>query len=189
MSDDATRHARYLESLTRLHRGWAHETRSHLGNISLQLDLMAELLARAGTCEADDVERLRGPIERALKGVARLEGCLERYLGAAMPRVSAAGPLDLAAALAELGDLIEPAARERRVEWSVAAPGAALRLAGDPQVIREALAIAAIGRVFDASEGERIEVRVERKPASAAVCFVGSTPPLELEFPLSPETR
>lgn len=190
MSDQATRHAHYLESLTCLHRGWAHETRSHLGNISLQLDLMAELVARAAPGAGGAEERLQTPIERARKGVARLEACLDRYLGAALPRAAAgAGALDLGTALAELGELMAPSARDRRVTWSLSTPEAPLSVAGDPGAIRESLAIAAIGRVMDASEGSKVEVRAERAGAVARVRFAGGDSPLELEFPLAQEPR
>ncbi|MEO5618093.1 MAG: hypothetical protein ABIS67_09995 [Candidatus Eisenbacteria bacterium] len=187
MSDDPTRHARYLESLERLHRGWSHETRSHLGNISLQLDLMAEILARAGT-GAEEVEPFRMPIDRARKGVARLERCLDRYLGAAIPLAAQAAPVDVGTALAGIGELLEPTARERRVSWSMAAPGAALAVQGDAQAIRERLAIAAIGLLFDAPEGSQIEVAAERSGTSVVVRFDGLASPFELVLPIAPET-
>ena len=47
MPDDRLRRTQYLESLARLQPSWVHESRSHLGNVSLQLDLLGELLPGA----------------------------------------------------------------------------------------------------------------------------------------------
>jgi signal transduction histidine kinase len=184
MPDDATRRAQYLESLARLERGWSHEARSHLGNVSLQIDLLTEILAREFSGSAAEADRLRVPIERAHKGVLRLEECLGRYLGAASPREGQAGNLDLAALLAEIGELLGPAARERRVTWHVAAPAAVLPVAGDRQGIREALAIASIGAVLEAAPGSRIEARIERSGDSAVVRLDGTSPPVEVVIPI-----
>jgi len=165
MSTDALR-AHYLESLSRLQRGWVHETRSHLGNVSLQLDLMSELLDRAGL-EAAGRDRLGAPIGRARAGVTRLERCLDLYLGAAMARRDQGPGLDLASTLAELGELLEPAARERQVAWSAAgAPPVAV-----PRVAREALGVAAVGLLLDSPAGSSLALRCEHSGDRVAVRF------------------
>jgi len=171
MPDDRLRRTQYLESLARLQPSWVHESRSHLGNVSLQLDLLGELLP--GADGVADATRLRAPIERARGGVDRLERCLDLYVGAARPR-PAEETVDLAALLAEVGELVAPAVRDRHLSWSCVRATGGPGFAGPPAprdvaAVREWLLIAAVEAVFGTSPGGSVEVRCEFDQERACV--------------------
>lgn len=158
MSNDPVRRARFLEALARLHPSWVHESRSQLGSVSLQLDLMLELLGTAGEAGLDPA-RFRVCVERARSGVGRLERGLDLHLGAARPRPSH-DPPGLGVMLEEVVALVTPAARERTVAWPPA-PQGAMPTPRDTEAVREWLLIAAVGSIFTAPEGSAVELRCE----------------------------
>ncbi len=175
MTDASPSRALYLESLAGLHRAWAHEARAHLGNVALQLDLLSELLARGSDPGAPD-ERLAAPVRRARQGAARLERWLEVCLGAAAPLASRAVAPGLAGLLAEVAEMVEPAARERRVVLEVGADSGAGAGARADEPVREALALVAIGLVAESEGGTTLDVGLAPDGEGAVVSFRGAEP-------------
>lgn len=183
MPDHSPRRAACLEALARLQPAWTHEARSHLGNVSLQVDLLVEHLARSREPDAALAETLAKPLERARHGIAKLEELLGRPARWARAPEPGVPGLDLAAALAELGALVEPGARARRVAWSWAVPPGPVRVAGDWTAVREATAIAVVEAVFAAAAGARIEARLDENAGRARLRLDGASAPRDAAWP------
>jgi hypothetical protein len=179
MAEISLRHDYYLDALARLSPGLAHETRSHLGNVALQVRLLDELLARDAALDDGARARLSAPLERARRGLERLEAVVTRALDARLP---AGGQADLDAFVRDLEPLLAPWARERRVEWSVVTPGRPLRIADDGGALREAVVIAAVRLLEGAPAGGLLTARLEADGGGASLAFVGVAPPPEADW-------
>jgi signal transduction histidine kinase len=148
-------------ALSRLQRGLAHETRSILGSISIQLDLIEEILDREAETGPVPGARLRGPLQRARRGCERVAENVERVLGATTTPQRDGAPADLAALVRELQALIAPTALERKVGWTVVAPDGPVAVAGQTDEIRETLTIAAVELLDALPDGGTLEARLE----------------------------
>ncbi len=174
MAEDSLRHSHYLDALARLSPGLAHETRSHLGNVALQVRLLGELLSRETTLDPEARARLAAPLERAQRGLERLEATLIRALGLRLPAGGEVADLD--AFVRDLGPLLAPRARERGVDWTVEAPGRPLKIGDRGGALREAVLIAAV-RLLECAPAEgRLAARLESDGRGASLAFEGAAP-------------
>ncbi len=140
-------HARDEERETLL-AGIAHEVRNPLGALDLFAGLLAEELA--GRPEAAHVARIRAEL-------ADLSKVVEEFLDYARARPPARESVDLGLLLAEVADLAQPLASERRVSITVEGAGSA-------RADREQLRRATVNLVRNA---------VEAAPAASDVEVVG----------------
>jgi len=107
--------------------GIAHEVRNPLGGVTLFSAMLAE--ETAGTPAAPHVARIQAE-------VATLTRVVEEFLDYARARPPARQPVELAALLAEVAELVRPLADARGVEVQVAGAGEAL---ADREKLRRAL--------------------------------------------------
>jgi signal transduction histidine kinase len=148
--------------------GIAHEVRNPLGGLTLFSAVLAE--ETAGTPAAHHVERVQ-------QEVAALTRVVEEFLDYARARPLLRQPVDLAALLAEVGDLVRPLAAER---------GAVVRLAGEgvAQGDREKLRRAALNlarNAVEASAGGEVLLAARRDGAAAVVEVLDRGPGLTVE--------
>lgn len=174
MADESLRRSHYLDALARLSRGLAHETRSHLGNVALQVRLADELIARESALDDGGRARLAAPLERARRGLERLEATVTRALGAAA--IAESETADLDAIVRDLGPLLAPSAMERRVEWSARGAGMALPIPDAGGALREAVTIAAVRLMEAASPAGKLEARLETHDRRVSLVFEGACP-------------
>jgi len=106
--------------------GIAHEVRNPLGGLTLFSGVLAE--ETAGTPAARHVERIQAE-------VATLSHVVEEFLDFARARPPSREPVDLAALLGEVAELVRPLAAERGVEVQAAGGGTA---SGDGEKLRRA---------------------------------------------------
>jgi len=107
--------------------GIAHEVRNPLGGVTLFAAMLAE--ETAGTQAAPHVARIQAE-------VGTLTRVVEEFLDFARARPPVRQPVDLAALLAEVAELVRPLAAERGVEVQVAGQGEAQ---ADREKLRRAL--------------------------------------------------
>ncbi|HET9553779.1 MAG TPA: HAMP domain-containing sensor histidine kinase, partial [Anaeromyxobacteraceae bacterium] len=148
--------------------GIAHEVRNPLGGLTLFSAVLAE--ETAGTPAAAHVERVQHE-------VTALTRVVEEFLDYARARPLVRQPVDLAALLAEVGDLVRPLAAER---------GASVRQAGDAvaQGDREKLRRAALNlarNAVEASQGGEVVLAARRDGAAAVVEVLDRGPGLTVE--------
>ena len=169
MSHDPLRRDLYLRTLARLRRSLDHELRSHAGSVSLQLDLMSELVARG----VADGAKLEAPIQRAKTGLERLRKTAAAVVEATDVERGRNGA-DLGAVLRGIEGLLAPRARELGVTWAAVAPLEPVPLAGDGDAVREALTIAAVESLEALPNGARLTLAAAVDGGRAAVALEGA---------------
>ncbi|WP_454734654.1 two-component system sensor histidine kinase CreC [Cupriavidus necator] len=154
----------YIHTLT-------HEMKSPLAAIGGAAELLQEEMPAA------DRQRFVANI-RAQSG--RLETMIRKLLALAdveqRQRLEVREPVRMAALLAELCDELEPRARQRGVTLRLAADGGPDLVAGDPFLLRQAIANLLENAIDFAPAGSEITVRLERRSNAVAVAVADQGP-------------
>lgn len=171
MSEDQRRRTAYEHALVRLFPGWTHESRSHLANISTNLEVIAELMAKHASEGDPAVASLSTWLQRARKGVQHLTAALARQVAAA--RLESSGPIDLAEELRRIQALVAQSAMDRSVRFTVEAPATPVWAAGGAE-IAEALTIAVVELIFATPPSPELQIRLAVAGDRAVLDFDGS---------------
>lgn len=154
----------YIHTLT-------HEMKSPLAAIGGAAELLQEEMP------APDRQRFVANI-RAQSG--RLETMIRKLLALAdveqRQRLEAREPVRLAPMLAELCDELEPRARQRGVTLRLAVDGGRDLVAGDPFLLRQAIANLLENAIDFAPAGSEVTVRLERRSNAVAVAVADQGP-------------
>jgi signal transduction histidine kinase len=126
--------------------GIAHEVRNPLGGMELFTGLLAEELA--GRPEAAHVDRIRAELDT-------LSRVVDEFLDYARARPLQTEPCDLAGLVAEVADLVQPAAIERRIRVTTSARGSC---AADREKLRRAVLNLARNAVEATPDGGAVEI-------------------------------
>lgn len=154
----------YIHTLT-------HEMKSPLAAIGGAAELLQEEMP------APDRQRFVANI-RAQSG--RLETMIRKLLALAdveqRQRLEVREPVRLAPMLAELCDELEPRARQRGVTLRLAVDGGRDLVAGDPFLLRQAIANLLENAIDFAPAGSEVTVRLERRSNAVAVAVADQGP-------------
>jgi len=126
--------------------GIAHEVRNPLGGMELFTGLLAEELA--GRPEAAHVDRIRAELDT-------LSRVVDEFLDYARARPLQTEPCDLGGLVAEVADLVQPAALERRIRVTTSARGSC---AADREKVRRAVLNLARNAVEATPDGGTVEI-------------------------------
>src|SRR5262245_31990208 len=100
--------SRYLRALAKLNSSLGHDARGQLGHLTIQIDLMREILKRADPGDPDAQARLEHAAEKA-RGAARdVERSIERILTATRTSTG-----DLGQTLRIVAELLSPLLHDR----------------------------------------------------------------------------
>ncbi|AGW88652.1 MULTISPECIES: two-component system sensor histidine kinase CreC [Cupriavidus] len=154
----------YIHTLT-------HEMKSPLAAIGGAAELLQEEMPAA------DRQRFVANI-RAQSG--RLETMIRKLLALAdveqRQRLEVREPVRLAPLLAELCDELEPRARQRGVTLRLAADGGPDLVAGDPFLLRQAIANLLENAIDFAPAGSEVTMRLERRNNAVAIAVADQGP-------------
>lgn len=151
---------RYLRGLARVNSGQGHDARVQLGNLTLQIGLVAEILKRADAGDPEVRKRLDQHLDKAARAARELHQALERIL-AATRTGDGARSLDLREALQEIEALLGPMLKERQIAMSVQAPENSVALDGDRDAIRQVLLVALVEACESIPDGGKLELRLD----------------------------
>jgi signal transduction histidine kinase len=127
-----TLRAERLAAVGTMAAGLAHEVRNPLNSASLQLTLLERRLDRG------DAPASTTPIVAIIKSeIERLNRLVRDFLAFAQPRPFEPRPVDLAALLAGVAELIEPEARAAHVQVAVEVPPELPHASGDSERLRQ----------------------------------------------------
>jgi len=126
--------------------GIAHEVRNPLGGMELFTGLLAEELA--GRPEAAHVDRIRAELDT-------LSRVVDEFLDYARARPLQTEPCDLGGLVAEVADLVQPAALERGIRVTTSARGSC---AADREKLRRAVLNLARNAVEATPDGGTVEI-------------------------------
>jgi signal transduction histidine kinase len=140
--------------------GIAHEVRNPLGGMELFTGLLAEELA--GRPEAAHVDRIRAELDT-------LSRVVDEFLDYARARPLQTEPCGLAGLLAEVADLVQPLAAERKVAVITSASG---YCAADREKLRRAVLNLARNAVEATPDGGTVELAASADSGGGAVIEV-----------------
>jgi hypothetical protein len=152
---------RYARALANLHSSQAHEARAHVGNLTLQIGLLAEILRRPDSATPEARAKVERCLERAGAAVREVHGALERLL-TQTDLGAERGPVDLGQLAQRVGALIAPLLDGRRLGWRLAVPEDPLVLDIDRALLWQALVVAVVEGTETMAPGETFEIVLER---------------------------
>lgn len=159
MDDHVVEAAAYLDALADLTRSLSHETRAQLGNLTLHVGLLGELLNRAGPPDGairEQWERNAGRIEADVK---RIVGAVERLLGLMRRARDTETSFDLRLALIEVESLIAPYLQERRLKWTMVLPREPVSVRGRRDLVERTLIVALASAARAVASGGEVGLR------------------------------
>jgi signal transduction histidine kinase len=161
MVEDNDRMARYLGALARLNASQAHDARSQLGNLVLQVGLVEELLKRFEPEDPkyrDKLERIAG---RAAAAAREVHSTTERLL--ALTRLGdAQAPYDLRDPLRDAEAQVAAYLRERGLQWTFVVPEAPVTVEGSRTAMFQSLVVALVESAEAMTKGSRGEARLDQ---------------------------
>jgi signal transduction histidine kinase len=155
--------ASQLESLSRTYRTAAHEIRSPLSALMINLDLLRESLD--GDLSADDGVRGRREtyVSVLRQELTRLNRSLAEMLTQSIPAPDSQQRFDLRALVAELGTLLAPQGRRQGVELSTSLPPDEVPLVGYRDRLKQAFLNIAVNALEAMPKGGRMRIEMERR--------------------------
>ena len=152
--------ARYLLALDKIRGGQAHEARNQLGGVTIQLDLIGELLKRG-----DQADAMRPRIEEAAARASRAARAVLPVLQRLVDQTERLGPtpasIDLHDVLRRVEGLIVPFLRREGKDWKLLLPETPLAWEGDRDVLRDTLLVVAVEAGNLVPKGGCLEFRLE----------------------------
>jgi len=172
MDDDLAQPAIYLEALMELNRSLSHDLRSRLGNLSLHAGLLAESIRDGG-----DPDQRRAASERYVSRISddvqKVATALDRVMRLTRPSHEEEATFDLRDALIEAEALLEPYARERRLESSWSLPSDPVPVRGRRQRVDRFLVTQVVPAMRETAEGGRIRLALETSPVQLRIESAG----------------
>ena len=143
--------------LSRLLARLAHEIRNPLSSLGIHVQLLEEDLAQATPLlraqAAGRFEIIRGELQR-------LENLMRQFLSLAAPSSVDLQPVDLAAVVRYVGDLLRPEAAARGIALELAVPADLPALTADSAQLKQALVNLIINAIQAVERNGRIDVKV-----------------------------
>jgi len=155
--------ASQLDGLARTYRTAAHEIRSPLSALMINLDLLRETLD-ADDGQDDGVRGRRETYVSVLRQeLTRLNRSLAEMLTQTIPAPDSQERFDLRALVAELGTLLAPQARRQGVELSTGLPPDDVPLVGYRDRLKQAFLNVAVNALEAMPKGGRMQIEMERR--------------------------
>jgi two-component system, NtrC family, sensor histidine kinase HydH len=168
--------ASQLDGLARTFRTAAHEIRSPLAALMINLDLLRDSLDD-GEAAGDGAHRQRDAYVSVLsQELTRLNRSLSELLTQSLPAPDSQERLDLRALVEELGMLLAPQARRLAVELSIRLPPNDVVLVGYRDRLKQAFLNVAVNALEAMPQGGRMWIEMQECPDRVRVA-VGDTGP------------
>ncbi len=148
-------------ALSRLVAGMAHDIKTPLNAMSLQLALLSEKLSPDGASGAPHLTALR-------EQIGRVNDVVRRFMDVTDP-AAPLGYTELGALLADAGALFGHEARRRRVQLVLQPPRGTVRTAGDPARVGSLVLVLLAGAMAATPDGGRVEAAVEVEDGHAVL--------------------
>jgi signal transduction histidine kinase len=174
--------ASQLDGLARTYRTAAHEIRSPLAALMINLDLLRDSLDD-GESAGDGVRRQRGAYVSVLsQELTRLNRSLSELLTQSLPAPDSQERFDLRSLVDELGMLLAPQARRLAVELSIRLPPNGVVLVGYRDRLKQALLNVAVNALEAMPKGGRMSIEMQECPDRARVAVRDSGPGIPAEL-------
>lgn len=132
------RMASQMRSLSRLYRSMAHDLRSPLNAMVVNLELLQDAVAPGA--RGDNLDERRRRYARVLKEeMERLNRYLQAFLSQTAPEVEGSRRLDLRQQLVDLVQFVEPQAKKQKVEVDPEMPDGPVWVYGSADQLRQAI--------------------------------------------------
>lgn len=153
--------ARYLLALEKVRGGLAHEARNQLGGVTIQLDLIGELMLRGDPGDPAMGAQIEGAAIRASRAARAVLPVLERLLGQTERLGTAPAPLDLRDALRRVEGLVVPFLVKNEKKWKLELPEEPVPWEGDRDALRDALVVVGVEAGELMAKGGCLELRLD----------------------------
>jgi signal transduction histidine kinase len=171
--------ASQLRALSRVYRAVTHDLKAPLNAMVLNLDRLQSALGRGeGAAEA---EKTQGYLDVLREELERLDRSLLALLADTTPAGSGREEFDVRATLQEIERLLLPQARLQHVALEAQLPGAAVRIAGQRDRLKQAILNVAINALESMSDGGALELILEALPDEAEVRIIDTGPGIPAE--------
>ena len=173
--------ASQLDGLARTYRTAAHEIKSPLSALMINLDLLRE------TLDADEgADGIRGRRETYVsvirKELTRLNRSLAEMLTQTFPAPDSQERFDLRGLVGDLGTLLAPQARRQEVELSTALPPNDVPLVGYRDRLKQAFLNVAVNALEAMPKGGRMRIEMERREDCVRVTVRDTGPGIPAEL-------
>jgi signal transduction histidine kinase len=171
-----------LDGLARTYRTAAHEIRSPLSALMINLDLLRESLD--GDDAGDDGVRGRRETYVSVLGreLTRLNRSLAEMLTQTIPAPDSQERFDLRAMVGELGTLLAPQARRQGVELSTGMAPDAVALVGYRDRLKQAFLNIAVNALEAMPKGGQMRIEMERREDRVRVTVQDTGPGIPAEL-------
>jgi signal transduction histidine kinase len=174
--------ASQLDGLARTYRTAAHEIRSPLSALMINLDLLRETLD-VDDAQDDSVRGRRESYVSVLRGeLTRLNRSLAEMLTQTLPAPDSQERFDLRALVEELGTLLAPQARRQGVELSTGLPPEDVPLVGYRDRLKQAFLNIAVNALEAMPKGGRMQIEMERREDRVRVAVRDTGPGIPAEL-------
>lgn len=171
--------ASQLRALSRVYRAVTHDLKAPLNAMVLNLDRLQSALGRGdGAAEA---EKTQGYLDVLREELERLDRSLLALLADTTPAGKGREEFDVRATLQEIERLLLPQARLQHVALEAQLPGAAVRIAGQRDRLKQAILNVAINALESMSEGGALAMILEALPDEAEVRIIDTGPGIPAE--------
>ncbi len=154
--------ASQLDGLARTYRTAAHEIRSPLSALMINLDLLRETLDVDDATEDGVRQRRETYVSVLREELTRLNRSLAEMLTHTIPAPDSQQRFDLRALVAELGTLLAPQGRRQGIEVSTSLPPDDVPLVGYRDRLKQAFLNVAVNALEAMGKGGRMRIEMER---------------------------
>jgi signal transduction histidine kinase len=155
--------ASQLDGLARTYRTAAHEIKSPLSALMINLDLLRETLDADEASDGAVRGRRESYVSVIRQELTRLNRSLAEMLTQTIPAPDSQARFDLRALLADLGTLLAPQARRQAVELSIDLPPDAVPMVGYRDRLKQAFLNIAVNALEAMPKGGRMRIEMERR--------------------------
>jgi signal transduction histidine kinase len=174
--------ASQLDGLARTYRTAAHEIKSPLSALMINLDLLRETLD-VDDAAGDGVRERRETYVSVLRQeLTRLNRSLAEMLTQTIPAPDSQQRFDLRTQLSDLGTLLAPQARRQGVELSIDLPPEDVLLVGYRDRLKQAFLNVAVNALEAMPKGGRMRIELERREDCARVAVRDTGPGIPAEL-------
>ena len=161
-----TRGQDHLAELGQLAGGLAHEIKNPLSTINVNLQLVAEDLARL---PGDEPQRWLRRLESVRRESDRLKGILDDFLGYAGECVLTCRTVDLRRLVGELADFFAPQAEAARIVMRTTLPHQPVMCSVDPNLLKQAMLNLMINAIDAMDGGGELIIRLSASSDQARI--------------------
>ena len=174
--------ASQLDGLARTYRTAAHEIRSPLAALLINLDLLRDSLDR-GEAAGDGARRQQDAYVSVLsQELTRLNRSLSELLTQSLPAPDSQERLDLRSLVDELGMLLAPQARRLAIELSIRLPPNDVVLVGYRDRLKQAFLNVAVNALEAMPQGGRMWIEMQECPDRVRIAFRDTGPGIPAEL-------